>query len=454
MARTDWTTKDTVRPADMNQIGQEINDLGSSVTVWLGVTEGTDTEYTVTSGKVSSLFEGLRVSFKAHVASGANPTLQIDSLGAVPLNKPNGRAAKLDADGVYTAVYSAASFTLQGEGGEYGTATAEDVLAPKTIGTDEGLVTGTIPTKGEEFKAGTWSNPDGDPYVDTSLHLDGGYYPPNTKVTAQIYAPTLTPENLKGGVEVLGVHGDPNVVDTYIDDYYGATGEEIVSPKGAYVRGQYVRGQLKDFNNIIQFTSQATGSPGSIQVRIPQIGKYTTNSKLEVQDPSFVASNIKAGVTVFGMTGTYGGGFSGVYNANWSDYTSSISSGSIIVSPPRGAVILSFSSTIANGNPASFITTASNGLAGHFRLSDNKGHYCTIISSSGRGDLNYLQNFVLRCTERELVVNGVTIPNAVPPDMDLSDTNFIYIEFATTGTADGLRVEASLKGLLSYFCRR
>ncbi|MGE7718056.1 right-handed parallel beta-helix repeat-containing protein [Priestia megaterium] len=31
MARTDWTSKDTVRPADMNQIGQEINDLQDAV---------------------------------------------------------------------------------------------------------------------------------------------------------------------------------------------------------------------------------------------------------------------------------------------------------------------------------------------------------------------------------------------------------------------------------------
>lgn len=459
MARTDWTTKDTVRPADMNEIGQEINDLGSSVTVWLGVTEGIDTEYTVTSSKVSSLFEGLRVSFRAHVASGANPTLQIDSLGAVPLKKPNGRAAKLDADGVYTAVYSAASFTLQGEGGEYGTATAEDVLAPKTIGTDEGLVTGTIPTKGEEFKAGTWSNPDGDPYVDTSLHLDGGYYPPNTKVTAQIYAPTLTPENIKAGVEILGVQGDPNVVNT--GDATANAGD-LLSGKEGYVKGQKVTGNIpiltgtraplgvaQSYGDLLVYPEKGyqKGGPGDGQIIV-------RSSALESVEPNLRPKNIRLGTKVFGVEGEFGGGFSGVYNANWSDYTSSITNSGNIVGPPSGTAILSFASTIGNGNPASFITTASSGLAGHLRLNDARGHYCTIISSSGRGVVNYLQNFVLLCTERELVVNGVTVPGAVPPDMDLGDTNRIYIEFATTGTPDGLRVDVSLKGLLSYFCRR
>ncbi|MEC0310195.1 hypothetical protein P4H67_25910 [Paenibacillus lautus] len=306
MARTDWTSKDTVRPADMNQIGQEINDLESSATVWLGVTEGTDTEYTVTSNKVSSLYESLRVSFRAHQTSGTNPTLQINSLGAIPLKKPNGRAAKLDTDGVYTAVYSAASFILQGEGGEYGTATAADVLAPKSIGTDNGIVTGTMPTQGDQFKSGSWINPDGDSYVDTYVDVDGGYYPPGTQVTIQAYDPNLVSNNIRADAKVFGVDGDPNVIDTYMDDGYAAVNDDLLENKRAFVNGKMLYGGIKNYKNI-HFGGQLVPKSGAnIGVMPTRTGLMDVTTELNVPMPNKLPENIRAGVDIGGTVGTAG----------------------------------------------------------------------------------------------------------------------------------------------------
>ncbi|WP_024832384.1 hypothetical protein [Ruminiclostridium josui] len=58
------------------------------------------------------------------------------------LKKPNGEDFKPKA-GIYSFISDGENFQLLGEGGEYGNATADKVIAPYTIGTENGLVTGT-----------------------------------------------------------------------------------------------------------------------------------------------------------------------------------------------------------------------------------------------------------------------------------------------------------------------
>lgn len=296
MAKTDWTSKDTVRPEDMNDIGEEINDLESSVTVWLGVTEGTGTKYTVTSSKVSSLFESLRVSFRVHQTSGADPTLQINGLGAVPLKKPNGRAAKLDADGVYTAVYSAASFILQGEGGEIGTAGPDQVLEGYTVPTESGLQPGRIPRVENVGIGGEWLNPDGGTDVDARAYgvLPQGLYNMATDLRVYISDPNLISKNIKSGSKIFNVPGDPNVVDT---SNATATAAEIAAGKVAYVKGQKVTGtrgiSLQNYDTTYLDRSLSAQSSYQWHIRdIPQNAKYFTWQSVVFND--FVESWIEA----------------------------------------------------------------------------------------------------------------------------------------------------------------
>jgi len=96
-----------------------------------------------------NLVAGARISVKFSNANlHSTPYLNVNSLGAKPILKANGKAlASWQAGAVYTFIYDGSNFIVQGEGGEYGDATASDVLSGKTIGTENGIVTGTLVPK-------------------------------------------------------------------------------------------------------------------------------------------------------------------------------------------------------------------------------------------------------------------------------------------------------------------
>lgn len=128
---------------------------------WIGTATGTNT-LTATYATVIELNDGLAVSFKNTTASTGTTTLNINGLGTIPILKSNGTAVtNLKANGVYTLRYVSGNFILQGEGGEYGTATANDVLSGKTFGTENGIVNGTLTLAslgGKKWASGTVNN--------------------------------------------------------------------------------------------------------------------------------------------------------------------------------------------------------------------------------------------------------------------------------------------------------
>lgn len=121
-------------------------------------TAGATAEKVVTANGFS-LVEGARITVKfANANTATAPTLKINTEVAKPIVKADGTAFKNIKAGVYSFVYGGSSFTVQGEGGEYGTATASDVLAGKTIGTENGVVPGTLTLSsigGVRFASGT-----------------------------------------------------------------------------------------------------------------------------------------------------------------------------------------------------------------------------------------------------------------------------------------------------------
>lgn len=109
---------------------------------WIGEITGVNS-LVATDATITELKEGLGISFKNTTSSTGATTLNINNLGAIPILKANGNpVTNLKGNGVYTLRYSGGNFTLQGEGGEYGTATANEVLKGYTIGTENGLVSG------------------------------------------------------------------------------------------------------------------------------------------------------------------------------------------------------------------------------------------------------------------------------------------------------------------------
>ncbi|MBX4146295.1 hypothetical protein [Paenibacillus lautus] len=252
----------------------------------------------------ASLTAGIRVTVKINVASSGAPMLNVNGLGAKPVLKTSGSSASFKQDGVYTLVYDGQAFILQGEGGEVGTATAADVLAPKTIGTDSGIVTGTIPTQGNQFKSGLWSNPDGDAYVDTYVEIDSGYYPTGSQVTIQAHDPDLLSRNIRAGVNILGVAGNSNVVDT--SDATAVAGN-MQSGTSGYVKGQKVTGNLPLAASGSAAVSRQPGTAGSGNLLVvPPKAIWDGAKNVVVNDSNFKQENIRFGYTMFGLVGTMG----------------------------------------------------------------------------------------------------------------------------------------------------
>ncbi|SFF23287.1 hypothetical protein SAMN04487969_11985 [Paenibacillus algorifonticola] len=196
---------------------EEVARMSTMQNLGYGVTAGTSIAYLATIASVTALIDGLRITVKLHVTNGANPTINVNGLGARAIIKPNGSAPSagyLKAT-VYTLVLSGTNFILQGEGGEYGTAVAAEVVAGKTIGTETGLVAGTMPLRGGEEYAG-WVRAEMGPTGPTTgrLHLrsplgaylNGGG---NGAGYMGIFAddPDFIAANVRQGVDMFGLLG-------------------------------------------------------------------------------------------------------------------------------------------------------------------------------------------------------------------------------------------------------
>lgn len=181
--------------------------------------------YVITEDGITTLVPGVRVTVKFTNASTGTCTLKINSLSAKSITKPGGGTINIKANGVYTLVYDGTAFQLQGEGGEYGNATASDVKVGKTIGTDGGIVTGTftsdatIPSDAYMYQ-GVTAYANGVKLTGTmpirtiggtittqggSVNIAYGYTDGGT-ITASF--PNLVAENIKSGVNVGGVVGN------------------------------------------------------------------------------------------------------------------------------------------------------------------------------------------------------------------------------------------------------
>jgi len=139
----------TAKAATANSVKSVNDSLASHSTDLVthgvyGTASGTNT-LTMTLGNVPAYVEGMLVAFKNTTANTGAATLNINTLGAKSIKKANGNtltSGSLKAGGIYQLRYDGSNFILLGEGGEYGTATALQVLKGYTVGTENGIVNG------------------------------------------------------------------------------------------------------------------------------------------------------------------------------------------------------------------------------------------------------------------------------------------------------------------------
>ncbi|CAM3876941.1 hypothetical protein COLU111180_12015 [Cohnella lubricantis] len=219
------------------------------------ITSGTDNAYIISVEGVTSNADVLDIpiKIKIHESSDGASTLNFGD-APVPAKKPNGNAmTNFKSGGIYTVVFDGAAFILQGEGGEYGNATAADVLAPKTIGTDDGIVVGTMPERGAITI--TPSN------VDQTI--PNGHH------------------NGAGKVKAVVVPADKVLADTTIA---GTTGTIPLRTSGSYAAGG----------------SAVSGN--TLYLGIPADAYYRQAANITISDADFKPENIIG--TLFGMVGT------------------------------------------------------------------------------------------------------------------------------------------------------
>ncbi|OAB48452.1 hypothetical protein [Paenibacillus antarcticus] len=110
----------------------------------LGTTTNAGNVYSITTAEVIATNQ--KFTTKINAASTGAATLKVSSIAsgaAKSIQKVGGTSATLKI-GVYTLFWDGTSFQLLGEGGEYGTASANDVRKEKTLGTDSGVVQGGL----------------------------------------------------------------------------------------------------------------------------------------------------------------------------------------------------------------------------------------------------------------------------------------------------------------------
>ena len=250
-----------------------------------GTASGTNT-YTVTITG-ATLTEGRSYKIKFTNANTGAATLNINGLGAKSIVKSNGNAlssGNIKAGQILHLVYTGSVFQLLDEGGEYGTATADKVLTGYTIGTESGIVSGTMPNNsGKTQEAIAKYSEEG--FV--RLRPPKGYYDGVKESSIDWTDENFKRENIKSGVTIFGQTG------TFTSDAT-ATASQILSGKTAYVKGNKITGTMP--NNGAKIIT-----PSTTNQAIP--AGYHNGSGYVKGDTNLKPENIKNGVSIFGVAG-------------------------------------------------------------------------------------------------------------------------------------------------------
>jgi hypothetical protein len=122
----------------------------------------------------------------------------------------------------------------------------------------------------------------------TNVAITAGYHDGSGYVAGDA---DLAAGNIRSGVSIFGVAGDPHVVNTASGD---ATAGDILSGTVAWVDGSEVTGSMPD-NGALVITPTTTSQTIA--------AGYHDGSGYVVGDADLVAGNIKGGVSVFGVDG-------------------------------------------------------------------------------------------------------------------------------------------------------
>lgn len=204
---------------------------------------------------------------------------------------------------------------------DFGNAVAANVLSGKTFTASPGLkVKGTMASKEAETIT---------PGVDDQTIASGQYLAGVQTIKGDS---NLIAGNIKKGVSIFGVTGTLETGSTGTDTSDAtATASDILSGKTAYVKGEKVTGTISS-------KAAATYTPGTLNQTIAS-GQYLSGVQTIKGDSNLTAENIKSGVSIFGVEGTYAGtGGSGSGNNNCEAYVITSTSATVSFKNTSGTI--------------------------------------------------------------------------------------------------------------------
>lgn len=169
------------------------------------------------------------------------------------------------------------------------TATADDLLDGKTAYVNGEKIEGTILSQAEQTIVPSTI----DKTISSGIYIAG---------TQTIQGDSnLTSDNIKSGTTIFNVKG------TFTSDGT-ATATDILEGKIAYVNGEKITGIYTSGTSAETFTPSNPYVPTTEDIVISTADKLVDSDITISGDSNLLASNIKEGVSIFGITGTYNSG--------------------------------------------------------------------------------------------------------------------------------------------------
>ena len=280
-AAADIARKDTVDTVQTNLTTHAANYI---LQVPYGITTGSANTYAVTlTPALTTYADGVAVAVKINIDNTGASTINVNSLGAKTIKKPNGNdvaTGNLKTGSIYSLRYNGTNFILQGSDAA-GDATTGDVLSGKTFSNDYDTdLTGTMANKTGHVTAQSNS------YTGTTLRFRpvSGHYPGDVGNSVQMADASFIAGNIRKGVTLFGLAGNLSPVGTIYD-----LGSELLSPFSAgYSGGTGVRSKEadhlyleasadSDYSYAFDYQSLDVTIPARIYIDWENIGGATNN---------------------------------------------------------------------------------------------------------------------------------------------------------------------------------
>ncbi|WP_218571211.1 phage tail protein [Paenibacillus oralis] len=280
MAKTNWQPSDTVKAVDMNQIGQEINQLRTDIDnidvppasltkpgiVQLSSATDSDSETMAATPKA------VKAAFQYGIERKAEVVAALNSIG-VPAT----------VDESWDSLISKMAAVIRATGN----AVPADLLSGRTASNINGPFTGTMPNRGAGGTVTPGTN---------NQTKSAGYYGSDITILGDS---GLVSGNIKSGSSIFGVPGN------FTSDATAQAGH-ILSGYSAYVNGAKVNGAMPKQPSGARPASPDAGyadGVGNLFSKVPPGYYYEDNVYISSYDPDFIANNFPKDVNIFGLVG-------------------------------------------------------------------------------------------------------------------------------------------------------